>query len=355
MKTLKFAENSITAKVKALYGKRLTNRNYDELLNLHSVREIAEYLKTKTAYSEIFEGISSTEELQRGRLENLLFNKLYNDLSKVERFQKAAGNNLYKYFTLQFDISQLTLILNSIKTKSDSYFFSFPVFYNEWSVLDLYALSQAKTYDELSRLTMGTPYHSVLKNVITDYSVTKNPFTVQNCFDTFIDGEFLKLISGEKKKKFQKNSPIAKLYKFNNDVTLVQSLYRLTQFGMRGENVLKAGISEFTQEQIKALTSAGSPAELDEILKTSYLRDIIQTDGVTDIYHRADNLRYGEFAKTLSRLQDADAVTFAYFHLSRNEIRNLIHIIEAVRYGETTEKILPTLIIPCKEGDKFGY
>ncbi len=344
MITKKYAGNAVYAKVKALYGKRLTQQNYNELLQLHSVNEIAEYLKTKTSYSEIFKGLNSNEELQRSRLKNMLFNKLYNDFESIERFQKASGSELFKYFVIKFDIDQLTDVLSSMGTKSDKYFFTFPVFYNERSNLDLYALAKVKSREELLDLTQHTIYNKALKSSLTDYSVTNNPLTVQTALGELLDNEFLNLTSGKNK---QKNVQLDSLYRLNNDIDFIKTLFRLTRFSLKGKDVLSPRITGLTPHQMNLLLEADGEKELTSILETTYLASIIasKTSGA-DIYHCADNYLFSQYHKTLCRSQNGDSVMFAYLHLAENEIRNLIHIIEGIRYGISPAEILPMLSIP---------
>ena len=45
---VKLATNVIATKLRALYGKRLSFSDYEQLINKHSISEIAYYLKTET-------------------------------------------------------------------------------------------------------------------------------------------------------------------------------------------------------------------------------------------------------------------------------------------------------------------
>ena len=43
-----YADNAVMAKAHAMYGKRLTKENYNDMLNCKSLVELANYLKTRT-------------------------------------------------------------------------------------------------------------------------------------------------------------------------------------------------------------------------------------------------------------------------------------------------------------------
>lgn len=346
MNTPDFAGNAVYAKVKSLYGKRLRYKEYNELLSLRSVNEVAEYLKTKTSYSEIFEGLTQPNEWQRSQLENLLFNKLYNDLKSIIRFQKAAGSNLYEYFILKYDTAQLTEVLSSLETKNNDYLFNFPVFYNERSHLDLYALAQAKQEEDILNAAEGTVYYRVLRDAITTYRVTKNLTAVQSAFRNFLDAEFIKLVAGKKKKKISEKNALGNLYKTMKDVHLVKVLFRLQRFSVSEDirsSVKNPVLTQFTDRQLKDMLAATDSEALRKAVEKTYLAPIVKDNQYEDVFHAADEYLASVMARTVGRSQDAGAVMFAYVFACENEIKNIIHIIEGIRYGLTQEEILPML------------
>lgn len=346
MKMPDFAMNSVFAKVRALYGKRLTAKNYSEMLELDSINEIAEYLRTKTSYSEIFEGISNTEEFQRSRLENLLFNKTYNEMVSVIRFQKAAGNDLYEYFIMKYDIQQIIKVLSSLETKSESYFFTFPVFYNERSKLDLYKMAQAKTDADILECTKNTVYYSTLRDALPKYKLSGSLTAVQAVFRNFLDEQFIKLVAGKKKTKLPEKSELGNLYKTINDINLVRMLYRIKRFVIPErimEHITFPVITSFTKKQLDEMIHAENKEQLSEALRKTYLGSLADEIDRSDIFNASENYLFRLLTNTVRRSDDPEAVMFAYFNLSQAEIRNIIHIIEGVRYGLSSAEILPLL------------
>ena len=62
---------AMATKAKAMFGKRLTASDYQQLLQKKSIPEIASYLKNETLFREALEGYSETG-LHRGQLEMLI-------------------------------------------------------------------------------------------------------------------------------------------------------------------------------------------------------------------------------------------------------------------------------------------
>ncbi len=343
MKIKKFSENSVYAVVKYLYGGRLTEKNYRDLINLGSVRAVAEYLKSKTSYSAIFDGVNTSGELSRSRLENMLDNKMYDELEKTARFQKAAGSRLYEFFITKFDAVQIMNALAGIESGGNDYFFNFPVFYNERSRLDLYKLAKAKTREDLLKTIEGTIYEPVLNKCVKEYNLTKNLAAVQAEFRNFSDGEFLKLLGRGKTENLKKRE-LVKLYGAMKDVHIVKVLYRMTRFEDMDETaklIQNPKITYFSKKELKSLCEKRTPEELDEALLGTYLSPIVKNSKKYGIFRSADEYIYKILTDAAGRSSDPDTVMFAYFNYSEIEIKNIIHIIEAIRYGLSPAEISP--------------
>ncbi len=346
MKKPEFALNAVFAKVRCLYGNRLTDKNYSELLNMRSVNEIAEYLKTKTAYSEIFEGLNTAGELHRARLEELLSNKTYNDLERVIRFQKYAGSDLYEYFIIKFDTVQLMNAMSSIQSGSSDYLFTFPVFYNERSKLDLYRLAQAKSYEALLKTAENTIYYDTLRSAVSKYRLTNNLTDVQSEFRNFTDREFIKLAAGKKKNTLSNKDELGSLYRTMKDIHLIKVLYRMIRFYVSGEtskNIAEPTLTGFTRRQFEELTNARTFDSLGEAVSKTYLSGAVSGKNGEEVFRSADGYLYKVLKNAVSRSNDPDTVMFAYFHLCDFEVKNIIHIIEGVRYGLPPSEIKPML------------
>ena len=63
--------HAVTAKARALYGRRITPEQYKDLLRCRNVPEVASYLKSSTSYADALQNISESN-IHRGQLENML-------------------------------------------------------------------------------------------------------------------------------------------------------------------------------------------------------------------------------------------------------------------------------------------
>ena len=85
------ASNAILAKARAMYGRRLTDNDYGQLIDCKSVPEVAAYLKSRTSYAHALTGLNEND-IHRGQLEPVLRQDLYFDIFSLSRYatQNAA-------------------------------------------------------------------------------------------------------------------------------------------------------------------------------------------------------------------------------------------------------------------------
>ena len=107
------SSNTISAKAKSMYGKRLTDTDYKDMLRRNSVSDIAAYLKENTAYQTALSQID-THNIHRGQLENLLMRELFNKYTKLCRYNFTGDNDFYNYLILQYEIEQILKCILSL-------------------------------------------------------------------------------------------------------------------------------------------------------------------------------------------------------------------------------------------------
>ena len=105
------AANSVLAKARAMYGKRMTAQNYSELLSCRSVGEAASYLREHTAYRNVFDGVPMGA-LHRRQLETLVHDHLSTQFASLCRYEKFIGDGFSAHFVMRSDVE---LLLHAIR------------------------------------------------------------------------------------------------------------------------------------------------------------------------------------------------------------------------------------------------
>ena len=104
---LDFSENAITAKVHALYGRRLTRSQYEELCRKKNTSEIASYLKERTHLSELLTSVQPAT-VRSDQLENLLRKGRYNKYLDLVKYAAPKNREFYRSYVLGLLEIQLT-------------------------------------------------------------------------------------------------------------------------------------------------------------------------------------------------------------------------------------------------------
>ena len=100
------ASNAILAKSRALYGRRLTGQDYQQLMNCRNLPEVITYLKSRTAYARALEGADPTR-VRRAELEVRLRQNLFDQYAALCRYEMNIGHDFYRYFILKAEVRAL--------------------------------------------------------------------------------------------------------------------------------------------------------------------------------------------------------------------------------------------------------
>ena len=173
-------------KREGMHGKRLTNNNFMDLLNCKTVHDVAYYLKNRTSYNKLLAGINENE-VSRSELEVLLKQKIFDDCSDLGRYGASVGERFSDYLIMRSEIEQVMhslILLNS--GRDDGYVNYMPEFLQKKTGIDLDALSQIKTYDDLLRALGNTPYAKVIAPFKPEPGKLLDYTKIENALYTFL-------------------------------------------------------------------------------------------------------------------------------------------------------------------------
>ncbi len=342
------SSNTISAKAKSMYGKRLTDANYQDMLRRSNVTEIAAYLKENTAYSAALAQVD-IHNVHRGQLENILMRELFNKYTKLCRYNFTGDNGFYGYLVLQYEIEQILKCILSLNAKTMADFIlDLPAFLISHASFDLLALAKVRSFDELLEVLGHTPYREILKpffpkgDELIDYSSCEKALMTYH-YD-YLLGVIRKKFHGQTKKDLEK------VIKVNVTLSNLMTIYRLKRYF----DADKADISE-----------AVLPFEFK--LNKNTLQQMIEAKTVDDFFDVFDQCYYGKnnkaeegslgfehhlsqiiylYNKKLMRFSTSPpAVLYAFIILNSTEVKNIIKIIEGIRYQIPISQIQNLLIL----------
>lgn len=337
--------DAITAKARAIYGKRLTKEDYNNLLHKSGVSGVVAYLKTTEKYRSAFANVNETQ-IHRGQVEQILEKQVFELYSKLCRFMSADKDSFCSYLIKELEIKQIVSALMHISVNlKDGYLLEMPAYLMGHLSFDLMRLSRASSYKEVLEVISDTPYYRVLKPLLND---SKKGEKLEECavelYSYFIKWAF-KAIENEYKGDDAKS--LKEIFLRQSDLSNLMICYRKKSLFNEDKEQIKKSLYEYyyrvTPAVIDDILSQQDAAEkLLSLLNKVYLKNKIEYDPIfLEIAIRRYNNSF--FKKQLSFTSNGTMALYSLMVLCQVERSNLQKIIESARYDrspEETEKLL---------------
>lgn len=349
MAVTSFGSNAVLAKSRAMYAKRLTPRNYAELLACRTVPEVAAYLKGKTHYADCLASITP-QAVHREQLERLLKRYLFQQYDTVSHYEISIGQDFYFYFVVKTELELILKQLHLISAHSQAtQKLSEPEFIRKFSRLDPQKIVQTKNLLQLTNVLEGTEYGTILRSF-----VDKQGFTLENDGTLEIEAALMAYEYSVKEKIAKKNlkgkqlEEVLTMLRRQSDIDALINIYRMKKMlkapSMYVRRRMAMEHSLLSQKNIDALLDSQDTEEFDRRLKaTSYGKELSKT-AYDYIEEGMQKIQYRFHLKKFRFSTNPTAVMLCYFFLAENELTNVVHIIEGIRYGMPTEEIDRTLV-----------
>ena len=345
------SRNATVTRVRAVYGKRLKEKDYSELCTKKRVTEAAEYLKRSTHFAEAFAGID-TSNIHRGYLESLLQKAFYNQYEQLCDFQQLSEEPFYNFLLIRTEMRELLkAILYLNNEKEDVYIEALPAFFIKKATFDLIELAKAKTYKELLNVIRNTPYYSILKGIETD----KNGNVPYTRCEVALRTYYIRWLNSTAKEQFHGNGKdeLIKFINVQTDIINIINAYRMKKyFEWDGDMIKKHSLPFYGRISRKKQAELFEASNIDDFIRT--LKATFYGRLMEDLHEGMESARFEtelfrlqcRSAKKALRFSDSAAVSlYAFMHLCEVEINNIVTIIECIRYEKTIPYMQNLLVI----------
>lgn len=338
------AANAVLALSRAFYGKRLTEKQYEDLLSCKSTNEIASYLKSRTEYRKEIEE-SGLTDFSGKTLEDIIMKHNFEKLVTFCRFELAIGSDFYKYFIIQTEINEiLDCTLRMLGGNKESYLREMNSFLDKHLNIDLFELGRANSLEEIALSLDKTPYGKLYRSCLCVEKI--NYLNFETSFFSFFENQTRELIL--KCYKGKERDALTEIISRNQDCKLVDKISRVLKYyssiSLFPTSVTKSVfLSLFNERQLKDFYNCKDFNEFREkLLKTPY-RNIIDAD-IDDIERQMTDSLDKLCKKQIRFSLYPSVVMFCYIILSQNEASNLVRIIEGNKYKIPVQDIKNNLI-----------
>ncbi|MFO7161497.1 MAG: V-type ATPase subunit [[Clostridium] cellulosi] len=337
---------ALTAKVHAMYGRKLTRQNYRELVRKQSVNEVAAYLKQQTSYGPLLREVNENL-IHRGQLENILKRDLFNQYMKVFHYVSSGEMEFYKFLIMRMEIDEILFCIRLLNAnREEEYLLSLPSFFADHASFDLYGLAKVKNFDDLLKLLKPTQYYDILKKYdpsagekidIIRIEIEFNKLYYSRIFE-IIDRTFSGKVAEQVKNSFG----------MMIDLSNITSIIRLKKYFDAKRDYIEKLLLPFyfkvKPKELRAIMEANDANAAWLAACQTYYGTAFKKYDFEYIEKYSHQIMYHYHKQLLTFTDSAPVAVVSFLQLEDIEIKNIIHIIEGIRYGLAPSEIEKLLV-----------
>ncbi len=339
------ASNSITAKVRAKFGARLTPQNYHDMLTLGSVAEVAAYLKTRTRYAQALSDVRESA-IHRGNLERRLNEQYLRDISGLCRFERSVGDKMAAVVMRREEMRVILeflrylasghpedymLISSGISDRIVS--FSIEKMASARTLGELAAALGtspfAKTVDGFAKRGNGIDYTSIEAAIHAEMFRFEREFIIDN-------------FNGDTRRD------LLTLLNMKAELQNARLCYRAKKYYRSSKEIIMSRMLDascyINQDKRRRMADADSSDDVLAHLRETRYGEYMKSTPHSSPSEFCARVMFKKYLNLLRMSSSPAVVSVCYTELTEIEIRNIVTIIEGVRYNASPDSIEKLII-----------
>lgn len=338
---VKETANVIATKLRALYAKKLTVKDYEQLVNQYSIAGVINYLKNETPYKSALESCNENS-IHRGQFELLLKIAIFEQYTKFIHYKLPDEVNIFKYMILQNEMEQMVTAIRLFNIgKMQKYAVDLPVFLLKYTKMDLKKIASVQSYEDLVNIAKGTVYYEPLKICRPE----NGKIDVVRC-ETELRKAFYKTILSKINKKDERTKSAIL---FTIEIFNISIIYRLKKYFNKEKKYIKKCLMPFylnlNESIIDKMIDVDDVDELCDIIYSTKYKRYFQGEDLSNINLISDKILYDVLSKNIKFSNSCQYTMICYIYLTDIELKNIITIIECISYKFSPEEIKKLLVI----------
>lgn len=343
------ASYAVLTRVRAQYGARLRESDYLEMAACKNVPEAAAFLRERTAYGPFLAWGDSIPT--RGLLEYQLRKALLERSVALCKFGASSASDLRDYVLLRNSVNELLGFLRLLAAgQPERYVLSSLLLPETVSKFPLQGLAQVRSREELITCLHGTCFEKILTPVLRTGEEVDLPLA-EAVLDRFVYEYTEQRFSAHASRA--EADALREILLLKAELGDAELLYRAKTYYGLSPALLRAMLSGFrlrlSGAELEEMLTAPSGEDVMRIFlagryrKAAEGRDLASSGNWSDLF-LPDLLR-----KRIHFSAIPSVVLFAYLNWLELEVKNLIYVIEGVRYRLPPAQIRELLLLPGKE------
>ena len=140
-----WANNAIIAKAKAMYGNFLKTEDYEKLIKMNTVADVASFLKKQPNYEGILKDIQENT-IHRGHLESLIRKNTFDQVLRLSKLIFSKDEAFYKLNLIKQENEIILAVLRTFISDEKDEKSVLPYFFNDRKSMDIDKLFNTENY-----------------------------------------------------------------------------------------------------------------------------------------------------------------------------------------------------------------
>ena len=335
-----FTYGALSAKARASYGKLLSRKDYEELIEKSNVPEIAGYLKNSTHYKDILSNVDE-HGIHRGQLENIIKTDIMKEYARFLKFTSGNARKFLQSTYKKYETESLKIIFRRLETVGSVMSAEgFLLFLKENASVDFHRLLKSKDSLDFINNLEGTEYYDVLKPFAAD-NVDINLFNIEMVLDL----NYFKYLHKRMKKYLRGNDkkPLEDSFGIKTDVLNLLWIYRCKKYYNMPKEIILSYLlpykASIRKDILGRLIETNDLEEFAKIVSGTKYAEIFERDIDEFFEVNFAEYMYNVHMRLFRRYPLTVSSAVDYIHMKEYELSNIISVIEGIRYGLRPDKI----------------
>lgn len=341
-----FKYSGLFAKIKAMQSYIFTRKDYMDMSHMSDVKQLALYLKECPAYSNALSDIDEND-IHREQIEKKLIYSMYRDYVKIYKFTDGNDRKFLDSYFIYFEIDIIKLLLRMFFDSREIKYElkDFEKFFNEHSSIDIRKLSKAQTFSDFIECLKGTDYYNILNSIQNIENI--NLFDIEMQLDLYYFKQTWKL--KDKYLNGTNEKVVSRTFGVRLDLLNMLWIYRARIYYSVDRDTIYSYIIpikyKLKAKDLKQMIEAKSVDELKIAIENTYYAKYISVfEG-----DYSEKIYFYVLSKLHQKVNAENPMSIApiryFMFCKKNEIANLTRVIEGIRYGLKSERIMDYLSI----------
>lgn len=326
---------ALNAKMKGMYANHLDSEELEELLRQNTLKDAIYFLKSKFPSLE-----NLTENTRRKAIEQELNNLFIIDILKLCKYLNKKETEIFMQFLSKYEINCVKNVFRNVTTNRDAKINLKNI--DNWTTnlfLSINGVNQVTEEKEFLEIIKSEKYYKVFKNyenIIDNAPLEK----IEVELDKFYFGEIYRL-SKNVNKDFQN------IIGTEIDLLNIIWIYRAKKyFHYTEKEILDIIIPinyKLNKDRILQLINSKDFLDMKSVLNETVYKKVFNDELTLD--HDKDKYLYHKYLRLFKTKLFNICTVFCNINLVDIEIKNIINIIEGIRYNVDKKQIQERIII----------